>query len=304
MSMAEIGDVQLDRLLGHAPAPNAPGPDLADRIVARALHTPQARARLLPLARRHGPRRRAAVWSAIVAANVMAAAAAAASWDGQRFDFQRLADLPQRMVAAVRNGHLHPGRRPETVRQHPRAIPQIAEVSGHETRAAPPRQAVHSLPAIIAPSAVPQHASSHAALHLHGTARARFQRRGSVAKPFRFVSAAPRKEAAFRHRAIASGEPVDKREPELPRTPNSEAANPKIDARAAEPAARSAALGDRRQSLAEASEHAKADENAQRRSEAIAKPGARQADLQRRWRSQFYKRMRPRERGGRFRGRF
>lgn len=304
MSMADISDVQLDRLLGHAPPLSAPSLDLADRIVARALRTPQARARLLPLPRRHGPRRRTAVWSTIVAANIMAAAAAAASWDGRQFDFQRLADLPRRVVAAVRDGHHHPGRRPQTVREHPRVTPQIASVSRHETKAAPLRQAVHSLPVVIVPRAVPLHVSSQAALHVHGTARARFQRQGLAAQPFRFVSPAPRKDAELHRRSIASDEPVDKREPGLPRTPQSQAVVPNIDERAAEPTERSAASADHQQSPVAASKFARADENAPRRSGAIAAHRARQADLERRWRSQFYKRIHPRERGGRFRGRF
>ena len=107
MSAAEISDVQLDRLLGQVAPPAPPSADLAGRIAARALGTIQVRPKPFPIPRRHAPRRRAGVWSVVIAANLMAAAAAAASWDGQRFDFQRLADLPHRVAAALQHGHRH-----------------------------------------------------------------------------------------------------------------------------------------------------------------------------------------------------
>lgn len=107
MSAAQLSDIELDRLLGEVPPPQPPSPDLADRIAARALRTPQERARRFAFAPRHRPRKHASLWTAVVAANLMAAAAAAASWDGQRFDFHRLADLPNRVAVAVHIGHHH-----------------------------------------------------------------------------------------------------------------------------------------------------------------------------------------------------
>lgn len=304
MTVAGISDVQLERLLGHVPSPLAPAPDLADRIVARALRTPRVRARLLPLPLRHSPRRRAAVWSAVFAANVIAAAAAAASWDGQRFDFRRLVDLPQRVVAAVRPGQHHQVRHSTASRENSRPAPQIASVSGHVTEPAPRPLVVHSSPVVIAPRAVPMRTSAQADLHLHGTARARFQRQGLAAKPFRSVSAAPGKEAEWHRQSIASRQPAHKPKPGLLRAPQSEAVSPKIDSRAAGPRERAAALADRQQSPAATSEYAKADENAPRRSEGIARPGARQAELERHWKFQLFRHMHPRQRGGRFRRRF
>jgi hypothetical protein len=107
MSAAQISDLELDGLLGAVSPPQPPSADLADRIAERALRTPQERARRFAFAPRHGPRMRATLWTAVIAANLMTAAAAAASWDGQRFDFHRLADLPNRVALAVHIGHHH-----------------------------------------------------------------------------------------------------------------------------------------------------------------------------------------------------
>lgn len=301
MSLAEISDVQLGRLLGQVRPPSGAAPDLADRIVARSLRIPQMRARLLPLPRRHGPRRRPAVWSALVVANVMAAAAAAASWDGQRFDFHRLADLPQRVAAAVQIGHHGQNHHSVPVRKHPHPAPQIASVNRHLTVPVSPARA---LPRPAAPSAIPARVKSQAALHLRGTAQGRFQRQVAAVKPFRSIRAAPSKAAELHGRSIRRPELVEKTESRVAAMQQHQTEGLRVEARPQEQAERSAALAEHQQSRAEA----KAYENSQRTSEAMEGPEARQANLERsrerRWRSQLFKRMRPRERGGRFRRRF
>lgn len=117
MSAAQISDLELDQLLGQVPAPREPGADLADRIAARALRTPQERASRFSFIAGPRPRTRARVWTAVVAANLMAAAAAATSWDGQRFDLQRLTDLPRRVAAAVHIRHNHSEKAPVAQRK-------------------------------------------------------------------------------------------------------------------------------------------------------------------------------------------
>jgi hypothetical protein len=107
MSTSHLSDLQLDRLLGQVAPPAPPKGDLADRIVARSLRTPQARRLLFPTHRRHAARRRPVTWSVVIAANLMAAAAAAAAWDGQQFDFHRLTDVPHRVMLAIREGRHH-----------------------------------------------------------------------------------------------------------------------------------------------------------------------------------------------------
>ena len=301
MNMAEISDVQLDRLLGQVPPPRLPTTDLADRIAARALRTPQARPSVFPLSRRHGPRRRTAIWSVVVAANVMAAAAAAASWDGQRFDFQRLAYLPQRVVAAVR--HHNEPRHSVHPRELPRVPSQIAAANGSQSKAIAPKAVAHALPTMIAP-VVPIRPNSPAVLHVRGTARARFQRQGLAAKSLRSITATPRREAELRRRSLEKRDVVDKREPVSAKVPQNDAVGARALARGFEPTERRPALADRQQSPSEASERPKADENAAERSETIARPAGRQANLERRWRPQFSRRMHARQRVGRFRGRF
>lgn len=100
MSPAELSDRQLDTLLALVDPPPPPSSDLAERIAARATPTQSARA---PYSAppRHRPKRHRIAWSAFIGANVLAAAAAASSWDGQRFDFHRLTDLPHRVALAI-----------------------------------------------------------------------------------------------------------------------------------------------------------------------------------------------------------
>ena len=303
MNAAEISDVQLDRLLGQVLPPRAPTTDLADRIAARALRTPQVRPTVFPLSRRHGPRRRTAVWSALVAANVMVAAAAAASWDGQRFDFQRLADLPRRVVAAVRFRPHNEPRHSVHPSELQRVPSQITAANGPQSKAVAPKAVVHAPPAIIAPI-VPIRPSSSAVFHVHGVARARFQRQGLAAKSLRSIIAGPRREAELRRRSLEKRELVDKREPVSAKARQNDAVSARAEARVVERTERNDALAERQQSRSEVSDHPKADENAAERPEAIARPAGRQASLERRWRSRSYRRMHVRERFGRFRGRF
>jgi len=108
MSASELTDAQLDALLGKAANPPPPSDGLAQRITARTATTPQLRRN--PFMRAPGRlRRHPTLWTAVIAANALAAAAAASSWDGQRFDFNRLADLPHRVVAAIHLPHHHHG---------------------------------------------------------------------------------------------------------------------------------------------------------------------------------------------------
>ena len=105
MSPTNLSDTQLDALLGQVSSPPLPPADLAERIADRAQATAQQPIRrFAPAPVRHRPRR-LGVWSAFIAANALAAAAAASSWDGQRFDLSRLADLPHRVVAAIHLSH-------------------------------------------------------------------------------------------------------------------------------------------------------------------------------------------------------
>ena len=115
MSQRQLSDAQLDALLGQAPNPPEPSGGLAEQIMVRAGATPQRPANRFVPSPRHR-RRRPFVWTTIIAANALAAAAAASSWDGQRFDFHRLADLPHRVAAAIHLPH-HRFREPERAEQ-------------------------------------------------------------------------------------------------------------------------------------------------------------------------------------------
>lgn len=114
MTTGGLNDAQLFALLGQVASPAEPAPDLTDRIVARAVATARLGTGRPAKPRQIRLRRSPAIWSAVIAANALAAAAAAASWDGQRFDFHRLADLPHRVAAAIhppRHHALEPERR-------------------------------------------------------------------------------------------------------------------------------------------------------------------------------------------------
>ena len=126
MSTSELTDAQLDALLLKAANPSPPGDGLAQRIAARAATTPQLQTNPFARAPRR-LRRHPIVWSAIIAANALAAAAAASSWDGQRFDFNRLADLPHRVVAAIHLPHHHGSKIAEPV--HLRPKPEVRPIA-------------------------------------------------------------------------------------------------------------------------------------------------------------------------------
>ena len=300
MSMAEISDLQLDRLLGQVPSPDGPSPALAERIVAEAIRTPQGRTSFVPLVRRRGPRRRVVVWSALVAANLMAAAAAAASWDGDRFDLQRLADLPQRVMAAVRHSHPHEARHSAPLREHPQAAPQIAATNAAHAKAPAVKSVVHVLPSVT----VPVRPNVPAVFDVHASARARFQRQGLAPKPVKPFATTLRSEANLHRRAAESRKAVEKPEPLRSRIPHHRANMPQVEAKAAEPIEQSAGLADRPQFAAPPNGPARADEAALEHSQTINRPLERQSRFEKRWMGQIYKYKHPRGRGGRFPRRF
>ena len=107
MNGMELSDRDLRRLLGQAPPLAGPGPGLAQRIALQAEATPQRRAPA-PLAwMRRQWRRHSILWSTFFSVNLVAAAAAAATWDGSRFDIHRLTELPHRVWSAVHLRHRH-----------------------------------------------------------------------------------------------------------------------------------------------------------------------------------------------------
>lgn len=135
MSPRELSDAQLDALLGQVSNPPNPSNGLAEQIVARAGATPQRPANRFAPSPRHR-RRRPFVWTTIIAANALAAAAAASSWDGQGFNFHRLADLPNRVAAVIHLPHHH-GREPERSEQGRAAPPARPFVAAGPAR--PPK---------------------------------------------------------------------------------------------------------------------------------------------------------------------
>ena len=139
MSPADLSDSELTDLLGRVPSPDAPAADLAQRIAARAAATPQTRGHRFAGPSLRKFKRHPIVWSAFIAANALAAAAAAASWDGARFDFNRLADLPHRVAASIHLPHHHHHESKAT--SHPGA------------KAPSPKIAMHSAPTLVVPRA-------------------------------------------------------------------------------------------------------------------------------------------------------
>ena len=213
MSAPKLTDAQLDALLGQAPSPPTPADGLADRIMARAAATPQRPAnRFVPAPRRL--RRRPFVLTTIIAANALAAAAAASSWDGQRFDFNRLADLPHRVAAAIHLPHHH-RREPERLgrsREAPRVRPAALQ--------AQPRPVVTPLPHKVAipvtaslgmrnPAASP-YRGGHVAVTAIAHARARPERPEGVART-KIAQRIPRDHALARQEVARA--PVMKQEP-------------------------------------------------------------------------------------------
>lgn len=303
MSRAEISDLQLDRLLGQVPSPDEPSPALAERIVAQAIRTPQGRPGFMPLARRHGPRRRVAVWSVLVAANLMAAAAAAASWDGDRFDLQRLADLPQRVMAAVRHSHHHEARHSTPSSMNPQVSPQIVTRNAPHAKAPAVKPDAHVVLPVIAPVAVPIRPNFPAVSDVHPSARARFQRQGLAPKPIKSFNTTLRSEEKSRRR-VADSRVVEKTEPAPSRIPEHRANGPQVEVKDAEPIQQSARWVDRPEFSAPANGSARASEAVQGRSRAKNRPLERQSRVEEPWMGQIYKHKHPRGRVGRFPRRF
>ena len=164
MSAAELSELQLDQLLGQVAAPAAPAPDLAERIAERALRTPQERVSRFSIPRRHSPRRRPVLWTAVIATNLVAAAAAAASWDGQRFDFRRLTDLPHRVAAAMHIGHHHHPVRTDQRHEANRPVGQHVVSAPHATLPVPAAQAAKPM-AVTHTSGTIAHAMMPAPAH-------------------------------------------------------------------------------------------------------------------------------------------
>ena len=304
MSTTQLSDLQLDRMLGLVSPPSPPAPDLADRIVARSLRTPQARTRLLPIPRRHGPRRRPALWSVAIAANLMAAAAAATSWDGRQFDFHRIADLPHRVAAAIWIGHHRHGDHAPLQRERPHAATQVASVTQH---ALDPRNGVianRPTPSIRAMVPIVP-AKQRAVLHVHGIARAAKLHSPAATGPrFRVARPVLSGPAQLHGHAIRSESVEAAARAVQPR----EAEGPRAIPRLSEHWERRAALGQREQAAAEASTPPKSPEivsKAPQRAEAMEPrlPNPERG-RGRRWQTQFFKQMHPRQRGNRFRGRF
>lgn len=146
MSPMDLGDSELAALLGRVPSPQAPAADLAERIVARSASTPQFQPSRFASSPRRRFRQHPVLWSAFIAANALAAAAAAASWDGGRFDFNRLADLPHRVAASI-----HLSRHHDHHHHHESRAPSHPSPNG-SLKAASPKIVAHPAP----PSAVPR----------------------------------------------------------------------------------------------------------------------------------------------------
>lgn len=307
MSAAQISDFELDRLLGEVPPSPSPAADLADRIAARALRTPQERASRFAFAPRHRPRRRATLWTAVVAANLMAAAAAAASWDGQRFDFHRLADLPNRVAVAVHIGHHH---REKALVAERKVAPvahiappvrtasaiQPVEPSRAEALAAragpvvmPPirvRSQLANRPVELPQPIEREKAAAQPAQRIHP-----FQHRVAVA-PHRVDRLGPRERLEGPVSAVTERSQLkvtdalsrQERMEQRPATVERQQVAPEVPVSALPPEG----VGEQRQTRADG--EASRNEEYRRRLE--------------RWRNQLHQRERPRERGGRFRRRF
>lgn len=161
MSPAELSDRQLDALLGKVDPPPPPSAELVDRIVARATADQPARA-AFPVPPRHRPRRHRITWGAVIAANMLAAAAAASSWDGERFDFHRLTDLPHRVALAIhlpqRDKHHELASR-EAPRVHPRPAGHAEAASvAPRSRSSVPNPTTHQLSIPVRPPVYPPRA--------------------------------------------------------------------------------------------------------------------------------------------------
>lgn len=307
MSAAQISDFELDQLLGRAPAPPAPPADLADRIAARALRTPQDRASRFTIATRRRPRRRAALWTAVVAANLMAAAAAAASWDGQRFDFHRLVDLPNRVALAVHIGHHH--REKALVAQ--RKIGPVAHIPP------PVRTASESLPVEPSRAEAPAAPGGPVVMPPIGVRSHLANRPVERPQPIeREIAAAQltKRVHPFQHRVavpshrVARLAPKERLEGRVSTvTERSELKAPEAVSRQERPEQRPATV-ERQQVVPDVPVSAPPPEDVGEQRQARADGEASRNEEYRRrlerWRNQFHQHERPRGRGGRFRRRF
>lgn len=308
MSVAEISDVQLDRLLGQVQAPQAPSPDLADRIVARSTLVPQARAQLFRLPRRHGPRRRPAVWGLVIAANVMAAAAAAASWDGKQFDFHRLADLPHRVAAAISIGHHRTSDRLNGAREQARPAQHLAPAHQRVAMSATEAPVGHLAagPDASHPMSAP---SVQGGLHVHGIVRAAKARPHALSgKPLGSTRPVLSKAQTLNRHSIRVKKPIEKIDHAIEARRGREAQRPRTTARPPEQSERSVSSAEPKEFAAGPGSFERAPENIRQPRQAPERLDARRENFERggerRWRSQFFNRMRPRERRNRFRRRF
>lgn len=131
-----LSDHNLDQLLAQATPPAPPSAALLQQIVAQARVTPQ-RAPRFALGGPAGGRR---LWTLGLGTPLLAAAAAAASWDGQRFDVHRLVELPHRVAAALHRRHDQAGMSTHhDVRSvSARAVPTAAKQSSPVARSASP----------------------------------------------------------------------------------------------------------------------------------------------------------------------
>lgn len=155
MNAGELTDTQLDALLGQVPSPAAPDPALAERIVAQAVASSRLSAGRSAIFRRRRFRRSPALWTVVIAANALAAAAAASSWDGQRFDFHRLADLPHRVAAVIHLPHRHARELPKHDRTAP--LSQSRKVAAHSAMSSAPAPIIQMpVPVTVSKETVPQ----------------------------------------------------------------------------------------------------------------------------------------------------
>lgn len=305
MSSAEISNAQLDWLLGQASPPPQPAAGLVDRIVARSIASPQARARLLAIPRRHASRRRPTLWGLVIGANLMAAAAAATSWDGQRFDFQRLLELPHKVAAAI---HVeHPRKKSHKLLQRQR-IGRVEHAAPAAAPAAPPRietmasrsgPGLHEKPAMV-------RGAPHQFPRIRGIARAaRLHPQMASGPPFRSVRVAVRGPTGFHPRSTkgwktdrAASGPVQSHEVAVAQ------AAPRLEERRE----RRAALAERQQAPTEVRAPSEIQKSVSRPPAEAPVMEAQQPELNRargrRWQNRLFNRPRFRQRGNRFRRRF
>lgn len=306
MSAAQISDLELDRLLGEVPPPPLPAADLADRIAARALRTPQERASRFAFVPRHRPRKRATLWTAVIAANLVAAAAAAASWDGQRFDFNRLADLPNRVAVAVHIGHHH--RERALVAQ--RKVAPVAHIapSVRTASAIQPEPSRAEAPAARAGPVVmpPMRVGAHLANRLVERPRP-VERETAAAQSANRIHPFQHRVEVAPHRVARLGPRERLQEPVSAVTENSQLKAPDALPRQERVEQRPATAGRQQVAPDEPVSALPPARLGEQRGAGADRQGWRSEEFRRRverWRNQWHQRERPREGGRRFRRRF